>query len=240
MINLAITGQDTLAAAAWECCRHHHKIVVPKFADIVWSCYDTPIGADDAPDSDWVIDRISEDVSNTNESALTLVSSQLPVGSTQVLESRFPNRRFAHSPENIRVKTAIEDFRNQARIVVGVRTHDDDEMLRQLLSPLTANIIFTTPETAEMVKHALNCWLGMNIAFINEIAKICRVVDAEVNTITEAMRLDQRLSPKTPIKAGPPFGGGHLARDIHTMTMIAKENSISIPIISHIKESNET
>jgi UDPglucose 6-dehydrogenase len=168
-----------------------------------------------------------------------LVSSQIPVGSTKYLEGKWPQFDFAHSPENLRVATAVADFANQSRIVVGLRNQQRQALLEALFTPFTRHIIFTDPETAEMVKHALNTFLGLQIAFINEVAKIAKFVGANMETITEGLRTDSRVSPKAPLKAGAPFGGGHLARDIFTLNALANGAGISVPLIAHIDESNE-
>ena len=238
-MKIAIIGQDTLAAATRECCRRHCEIVIPEVADLVWVCYDTPI-SDDIPDSDWVLERIGELLLSCNQEAIMLVSSQMPVGTIAHLEGKYPAFKWAYSPENIRVATAVTDFENQDRIVLGVRDISHADSIKPLLMNFTRNVIVTNPETAEMCKHALNCWLGMNIAFINEIARICAVVGADVDRISEALKSERRISPKAPLKAGGPFGGGHLARDIHTLCSVAKASEISIPIINSIINSNQT
>jgi len=237
-MKISVIGQDTLAAAIRECCQPHHSLVIPSEAELVWICYDTPI-IDDIPDSQWVMDRIDELVPTCNPSAVMLISSQMPVGTTASCERNHPNLCWACSPENIRVATAVADFQKQSRIVLGVRRIEDAERIMPLLRPFTGNIIVTNPETAEMCKHALNCWLGMNIAFINEISRICKVVGADVDKITEALKTERRISPNAPLKAGGPFGGGHLARDIHVLGEIAKTNGILAPIIKSITESNK-
>lgn len=238
-MKLAITGQDTLAAATTECCRRHFDLVPIEKAEIVWICYDTPI-VDDAPVPDKVLVWIASDLGRANKDALILVSSQMPVGTTAQLEAEFSDRTFAYSPENIRVATAIADFESQTRIVVGRRSPKHDALLRELFSPFTANIIFTDPESAELTKHATNCLLAICIAYINEVARISKVMGGNVDVITQALRMDRRFNANTPLKAGPPFGGGHLARDIHVMTELAKRHNLPTPLIAHIKESNES
>lgn len=238
-MKLQIIGQDSLARATSECCaKVGWFTLTTEDPDILWVCYDTPIVLDDKPDVDWVVEEIGKNLP-TSTRTLILVSSQVPVGTTARLEALYPGYVFAHSPENIRVATAVEDFQNQSRIVVGIRTDKFRGLVDELLFPFTAKIIYTDPETAEMCKHALNCYLGLNIAFINEVARICAQVGADASVVSQALKLDPRVSPKAPLKPGAPFGGGHLARDIYTISQIGKKLGIPTPIISHIKESNE-
>lgn len=237
MLKVKIIGQDTLAAATRTCCAKHFD-VTSDAPDILWVCYDTPITHTDKPDVDWVIERIGENLPALGSKTLILVSSQVPVGTTRKLEESFPSYAFAHSPENIRVASAVRDFEAQSRIVVGRRNERYDHLLSALFSPFTQNLIFTDPETAEMVKHALNCYLAMSIAFINEVARVAAVVGADANGISQALLLERRVSPNAPLRPGAPFGLGHLARDVFNMNEIAARKDVSIPIIAHIKESN--
>lgn len=237
MLRVKIIGQDSLAHATSTCCARHFD-TTSESPEVLWVCYDTPIAHNDRPDVDWVIARIGENLPKLGADTLILVSSQVTAGTTRRLEELFPSYSFAHSPENIRVASAIKDFENQARIVVGRRTERHDYLLSRLFSPFTQNLIFTDPETAEMVKHALNCYLAMSIAFINEVARISSVVGADANTVSQALLLERRISPSAPLRPGSPFGLGHLARDVFNMNEIATKNSVAIPIIAHIKESN--
>jgi UDPglucose 6-dehydrogenase len=245
---LCILGQDTLAKAVLECCQRHFcaSPVIYREADMIWICHDTPIAAGGEPDAEWVIVQIRQaltDWAALDNPAVThpliLISSQMPVGTIARLEKEYPGHTFACSPENLRVATAVADFENQARVVIGTRNDNHKGLLDAVFAPFTKQIIWTTPETAEMVKHTLNCFLGLQIAFINEIAKIAKVVGADVDTITVGLRTDARVSAKAPLKAGGPFGGGHLARDIYTLRHIAWGMGMKVPIIEHIMESND-
>jgi UDPglucose 6-dehydrogenase len=242
-MKVQIIGQDTLAAAVYQCCSMHFDTQPADYrdADVIWMCYDTPLSERGEPDTAWVIEQVGSRLRTLNGPGpmpLILLSSQMPVGTTADLEAQWPGLDFAYSPENIRVATAVADFSNQARIVVGTRRPERRGLLEELFAPFTKLVIFTDPETAEMVKHALNCFLGLQIAFINEIAKIAKSVGADMETITVGLRTDARVSMKAPLKAGGPFGGGHLARDIYTLNRIAEASGMSVPIISHITESN--
>lgn len=237
MPTVKVIGQDTLAEATQVCAYEYFRW--SDDPDILWVCYDTPIGWDDKPDVEWVVESIGAHLPANPEKTLILVSSQVKVGTTKLLEERYPGYHFAHSPENIRVATAVEDFKNQARVVVGRRDKRWDDMLRQLFAPFTDTLLLTDPETAEMVKHALNVWLGMNIAYMNEIAHISRLVGADPAVVSKALLTERRISPHAPLKPGKPFGGGHLARDIYNLNEIAGLLRVQAPIIAAIKPSND-
>ncbi len=239
-MKLYIHGHGPLAAATRTCCGRHFEIVeaLPE-AEILWLCEDTPVSASDASNVEAVLDGARLLITLAQPSALILVSSQLPVGTTAILEGEFPGRVFAYSPENIRVATAVEDFEQQARIVVGIRPGYLGAwrlLLDELLLSFTDHIIYTDIETAEMVKHAVNGYLALCIAYINEVDTICRKVGASGSEVSRCLMLDRRVSPRAPLKPGAPYGLGHLARDVYTMT---KLGGVLTPLVASIKPSND-
>lgn len=238
---VSVLGDDTLAKATYQCCRPYFQTFnyPNNMSDVIWCCWDTPIGEDDKPDVEWVLGLIRNFIPHTGTASLILISSQLPIGSTAKLEEEFPTHTFAYQPENVRAKTALEDFKYQPRMVVGIRSHKYDAVLSELLGVFTANVIFTDPETAEMSKAALNTFLALQIAFINEIAKICKIVGANPQKVSECLKTDSRVSLRAPLNPGAPYGVGHLAREIYNLTQIAEKADISVPIISNIKKSND-
>lgn len=241
-MKISILGQDTLAHAVTVCCTRHFEVsILPAMdASIAWFCDDTPIAPNDRPDWGWVLNRIIATLPSLSPKTLILVSSQLPVGSISRLESAASAFRFAYSPENIRVATAVADFENQARVVVGVRSDKDNALLSELFAPFTQQVIFMSVESAECTKHFLNTFLGLQIAFANEASRFCKAVGADPMDIYRALITDQRVSPKAPLKPGAPFGGGHLARDIFVVNERAQQEGLKLPLISHIMESNRS
>ena len=239
-LNIAITGQDTLAATTRECCDKYFHVLShgDPTIELLWVCYDTPLSDRGEPDYAWVEDKIHRDLFEVHGHPVVLISSQVPVGTCRRLEEHFPGFEFSSSPENIRVAHAKEDFMNQSRVVVGLRSSKNQFLFEELFRPFANHVLFMSPESAEMVKHALNCHLGLDICFANEFARICEAVGADMKDVTEALLTERRISPKAPLKAGAPFGGGHLMRDILTIEEIARGRNISIPLISHIRESN--
>lgn len=239
-MKIAITGQGVLAGTTRECCKDLHEIeaVESRHIEVLWVCYDTPVSENGEADYEWVIGQIQADLNRLNGDPVVLMSSQLSVLTTFRLSERFPLRFFAYSPENVRVNSAVDDFMDQKRIVVGVPNGSRNSVLKALLTPICGNLIFTTCETAELVKHALNCYLGMSIAYINEIAKVAAHVKADMDVVSKALLTERRISPNAPLKAGAPFGGGHLMRDIKHLESLAGAHGLKLPIITHIRESN--
>jgi len=112
-------------------------------------------------------------------------------------------------------------------------------LLEQLFKPFTPQIIFMRTESAEMVKHALNSFLALSITFINEIARLCEHTGADAKEVSAGLKSEARIGPKAYLGPGGPFAGGTLARDVVTLTKLAKSGGEKISVIPAIKQSND-
>ncbi len=212
--------------------------------DVVWVCIDTPVDEDDNADPDFVVREVAMLFPHLRRDAVVLVSAQLPVGTVAELEQRFSrvadgrNVSFACSPENLRLGAAIAAFRSPARIVVGVR----DERARAVLTPLLGrfcdNLIWTSVESAEMVKHAVNAFLAVSIAFTNELATLCERAGADAGEVEQALRSEPRIGRQAYVRAGPAFGGGTLARDVRFLEALAQREGVDVPLLAGVRPSN--
>jgi UDPglucose 6-dehydrogenase len=167
-----------------------------------------------------------------------MISSQVPVGFCARLEKEFPEHSFIIQPENIRRATADIDFVWQERMVVGRRSLDHDLLIRKVLSCFAATILWMSPESAEMTKHALNGWLALGIAYANEIADLCEAVGADKDDVYKGWTSDARVG-RQPLRYGPPFTGGTLGRDVRVMEEI-EDSEYNAPIVNTIRFSNKT
>jgi UDPglucose 6-dehydrogenase len=179
------------------------------------------------------------------DGAVVLVSSQVPVGSTALLQRDFAavahGRRvsFAYSPENLRLGDAIRVFTEPERIIIGVRGDDARKVIEPVLKPFCQTLLWTRVESAEMVKHALNAYLATCVTFTNEIASICESVFADMSEVEAALRLDPRIGKRAYVRAGSAFGGGTLARDVQFLKAIARDRDTRVPVLAAVLESND-
>jgi UDPglucose 6-dehydrogenase len=186
-----------------------------------------------------VIDGIERCVSHLRPGTLILISSQIPAGTCRALEARFPEHRFAYSPENLRLGKALSIFSNADRIVLGVRTEADAKELEPLLTNFTQNLIIVRTESAEMIKHAINSFLASSIAFMNEISRVCEHVGADAREVERGLKSEPRIGPGAYLSPGGPFAGGTLARDVVALTKIAQEKGEPLVLVPAIKLSND-
>jgi UDPglucose 6-dehydrogenase len=209
-----VLGDGVLADTTRTCCLPHHELADEE-VEVLWCCVDTPIN-DGRGEAKYVRFAI-EAALDKYRPPLTLISSQVPVGFCAQMERCYPKYEFAVSPENIRVATGVQDFLNQTRIVVGARRRHQD--LVDLLSPFCDKLLWMSPESAEMVKHALNGYLAMCIRFGNEIGALCETVGADADAVVEALRAERRVSNSAPLLPGDP-PSQHLLRDVHTLAAL--------------------
>jgi UDPglucose 6-dehydrogenase len=206
-------------------------------ADLLWVCYDTPVDDNDVADLTPVIDGIECCVPHLRAGTLILISSQVPAGTCRALEARFPDYRFAYSPENLRLGKAISIFTQADRIILGVREEADTKELEPLLSRFTESLIVVRTESAEMIKHAINSFLASSIAFMNEISRICEQVGADAREVERGLKSEPRIGPGAYLSPGGPFAGGTLARDVVALTKIGREQGLVL--VPAIKLSND-
>jgi UDPglucose 6-dehydrogenase len=212
--------------------------------DLLWVCFDTPVDEEDIADTEYVLNHVRSVFPMLREGVIVLVSSQLPVGSIATLENDFRaswpdiNVRFACSPENLRLGSAIDVFLKSERIVIGVRDTYTQIKLQPLLEPFCQNLIWISIESAEMTKHALNAFLALSVTYANELARLCEATGAKMSEVESALRAEPRVGRRAYIRPGSAFGGGTLARDVQFLSQLSNRVGENIPVLSHIIESN--
>ncbi len=206
---------------------------------VIWITHDTPVNDDDVPDAESVLAHIRKLVPLAKADVIFLISSQMPAGTCRKLEAEFPGKRFAYSPENLRLGGALKVFNEPERIVAGCRTEADRAVLAELFHPFCANVIWMSPESAEMTKHALNSFLALSVTFANEIARLCELTGADAKEVEAGLKSDMRIGARAYLGPGAAFAGGTLARDVVALTQLAASRNEPIALIPAIKASND-
>jgi UDPglucose 6-dehydrogenase len=130
------------------------------------------------------------------------------------------------NPEFLREGSAVQDFFHPNRVVIGTSSDRAAEIMQAVYhSPdlMEAPIVFTTNDSAELIKYAANAFLALKISFVNELANLCDAVGpkADVHVVTNALGLDPRIGP-TCLLPGPGYGGSCLPKDTLALSRIAK------------------
>jgi len=179
--------------------------------------------------------------------ALVVTKSTVPVGTGRKLQQLFAKLRpdlaieVASNPEFLREGSAIEDFMRPDRVVVGVESAQAQEVLERLYRPLNliqTPILFTSLETAELIKYATNSFLATKVTFINEMADLCERVGADVQAVARGLGLDRRIGSKF-LHPGPGFGGSCFPKDTMALLRIAEEANVAQRIVESVVAVNE-
>jgi UDPglucose 6-dehydrogenase len=140
-------------------------------------------------------------------------------------------------PEFLREGTAISDFLQPHRTVLGSLHREAAEKVAQLHLPLRAPIIITDLRAAEMIKYASNAFLATKISFINEIADICEALGADVKEVAIGMGYDKRIGPAM-LDAGLGWGGSCFPKDVKALAFMAEEKGVEPKILNIVTETN--
>jgi UDPglucose 6-dehydrogenase len=209
-------------------------------ADVAWITYDTPVDENDRADVEYVMARAQALLAAADPSVVVLISSQLPVGSTRLLEhSTRPRRTLAYSPENLRLGDAIRAFTQPDRIVVGIRPDGDRDRIQELLGAFSNRIEWMGVESAELVKHGVNAFLALSVAFANELAGIAERVGADAAEVERGLKSERRIGAGAYLRPGAAFAGGTLARDLDYLTQIGERERVPTRLLRAVRASND-
>ncbi|HHE71103.1 MAG TPA: UDP-glucose/GDP-mannose dehydrogenase family protein, partial [Chloroflexi bacterium] len=199
-----------------------------KDADFAFIAVGTPSDVDGQADLRYV--RLAaESIADVIDHYLIIVNkSTVPVGTgdwvAEIIRMRrpdVPDFDVVSCPEFLREGSAISDFMNPDRVILGSTNRDAAEKVAQLHLPLRTTIMITDLRTAEMVKYASNAFLAAKISFINEIANICEALGADVKEVAYGMGLDDRIGHAF-LDAGLGWGGSCFPKDVKALASMAE------------------
>src|SRR5579871_2849657 len=179
--------------------------------------------------------------------AVIVTKSTVPVGTgrevSRIIKRVRPELAFdvVSNPEFLREGSAINDFMRPDRVVIGTDSEQARAVLRALYRPLyliETPMLFTTIETAELIKYAANAFLATKITFINEMADLCERVGADVQEVAKGIGLDGRIGRKF-LHAGPGFGGSCFPKDCRALVRTAHEAQSPLSIIETVLKVND-
>ena len=225
--------------------------VVLSGSEIVFLCVNTPENPETGECDLSQIMTSTESISKMSETLgnkffILAVRSTVPVGTNKKIKEHMlkinPKLNFliCSNPEFSRQGSAIYDFMNPDRVIVGVDNEKSKERMGLVYKPLTDKgfpIFFTNIETAEMIKYASNTFLNIKIGFINEICDICELTGANVEDIGKAMGMDKRISPLF-LKPGPGIGGSCFPKDSIALAKMGNKLGLDLQIINASVHSN--
>ncbi len=219
-----------------------------KDADLVFITVGTPSKRiDDDADLSYVWSVANDIGKNIKKYSVIVTKSTVPVGTSKEIKKIISNYvseelfDVVSNPEFLREGSAIDDFMRPDRVVVGTENKISEKIMKELYRPLFLKetpVFSTSIETAEIIKYASNSFLATKIGFINEVADLCEAVGANVQDVSKAMGIDQRIGSKF-LNAGPGYGGSCFPKDVKAFSSTAKKFKVNLSIINAVHESNE-
>jgi UDPglucose 6-dehydrogenase len=194
-----------------------------KNADVVFLCVPTPEGDDGSADLTYVQSAARTISPLLKSGAIVVNKSTVPVGSTQVVERELQRSDIpvVSNPEFLREGSAIHDFLNPDRIVVGSVNREAALTVAELYESVGAPVVVTDPASAETVKYAANAFLATKISFINAVAAICEGVGADIRDVVLGLGYDKRIGHEF-LRPGPGWGGSCFPKDTKALVKIAE------------------
>ena len=198
-------------------------------------------------DLSYVFGAAEELATHLSGYTVVVTKSTVPVGTSrkvkEIITRTRPDAAFdvCSNPEFLREGSAIEDFRRPDRVVVGCDSDRARDVIREIYRPLYLHetpIVFTSPESSELIKYAANAFLATKITFINELADLCEKVGADVQDVARGIGLDGRIGSKF-LHAGPGFGGSCFPKDTLALLKTSLDSGAPARIVEAVVAVNE-
>jgi len=223
------------------------KMAINK-SDIIFICVGTPtFKKKSSADLKYVFQVAKEIGRYINKFKIVVTKSTVPVTTGDKIEKMISKKRkkklfeVVSNPEFLREGEAIRDFRFPDRIVVGANNKKVIKKLQSLYEPLIkkgAKFFSTNRRGAELIKYASNAFLATKISYINEIANLCEKTDVNVEDVSIALGLDQRIGGRF-LRPGPAYGGSCFPKDTKALTVTGDLFNTNLSIIKTVIKSNE-
>ncbi|NLW47833.1 MAG: UDP-glucose/GDP-mannose dehydrogenase family protein [Firmicutes bacterium] len=220
-----------------------------KNAQVIFIAVGTPPQKDGSADLSQVKAVAKEIAKNLDDYKVIVNKSTVPVGTGRLVQAIISENAVSGSdfdvvsnPEFLREGTALKDFLQPDRIVIGTQSLRGKTVMKAVYQKLERDkvpFVFTNLETAELIKYGSNAFLATKIAYINELARLCEKVNADVTIVAKGMGLDSRIGPKF-LNVGPGYGGSCFPKDTKALVEIARPTGERLSIVEAVVAANES
>jgi UDPglucose 6-dehydrogenase len=217
------------------------------WADVLIIAVGTPQSDDGSADLSFLNGAISDIATHAKTDKTIMIKSTVPLGTAKMVSDKLKllapmlNFDIISNPEFLREGSAVRDFLEPDRVVIGYNTSKAKEVAANIYKPLSSKgipITYTKNTTAELIKYAANSYLAMRIAFINEIADICEEVDADIEEVADGIGQDKRIG-RHYLRAGPGYGGSCFPKDTLALNYAAEKIGTPSKLVQATILSNE-
>jgi UDPglucose 6-dehydrogenase len=212
---------------------------------IIFIAVGTPILPDDGVDLSAVRDVATTIGRELNGPKIVVLKSTVPVETCEMVaeiitqNSPEPHRvDVVANPEFLREGSAVADFMQPDRVVIGTSSPSARVILQDLYAPLNAPFVITDVRTSEMIKYTANAFLAMKVSFINEIANICELVNVDVKDVGRGIGLDHRIGSRF-MSPGLGYGGSCFPKDVRGLERISHSRGYEAQLIRSVEAVNQ-
>jgi UDPglucose 6-dehydrogenase len=214
-------------------------------ADAYFIAVGTPPGPDGAADLSAVMAVADTIAKVAKQRAVVVVKSTVPVGTCDAVQARLAHAGVAlevvSNPEFLKEGDAVTDFFKPDRVVVGARSEEARQMLRDLYAPLQLSgerLVMTDPRSSELIKYASNTMLAIRISFMNELSRLCHQTGADIHSVRLGVGTDSRIGKKF-LYAGPGYGGSCFPKDVQALMALGREHEVPMRVAEAAHHANE-
>ncbi|MFO0602956.1 MAG: UDP-glucose/GDP-mannose dehydrogenase family protein [Polyangiales bacterium] len=214
-------------------------------AQVVFIAVGTPPRPDGGADLKYVMAVAESLAQHLTRDAVVVLKSTVPVGTNDKVQD-YLNREakvnvtVVSNPEFLKEGDAINDFLKPDRVLCGCRDDHGRSVMRKLYSPLqlvSDRLLFVDPRSAEMAKYVANAMLATRISFMNDIARLCEAVGADVTNVRKGVGTDSRIGAKF-LFPGAGYGGSCFPKDVDALLFLARENNVDLSLVRATEEVN--
>jgi len=212
-----------------------------KACEAVFICVGTPANEDGSANLTYVKAAIESCVKNTSPDTLIIIKSTVPPSSAKQMQEFVRSLGYSHkiasNPEFLREGSAVYDFNNPDRIIVGCNPEQVRffEKIYEKCSHVPMLVTDTT--TSELIKYTSNSFLSIKLSFINEMSNLCEKLDADIEKLSEGVGLDKRIGSMF-LKAGPGYGGSCFPKDTSALSVLATKLGCKSEVLDSAIKSN--
>jgi len=214
-------------------------------AQVVFIAVGTPPDEDGSADLTHVLDVARTIGKHMDTPKVVITKSTVPVGTAEKVRAEIARHtttpfHVCSNPEFLKEGAAVEDFMKPDRVVVGIDSGEAAHILEELYAPFvrTGNpLIFMDIPSAEMTKYAANAMLATRISFMNQIARLCEVVGADVSLVRKGIGTDRRIGPAF-LFPGPGYGGSCFPKDVQALIRTGEEQGVALDILVAVEAAN--
>jgi UDPglucose 6-dehydrogenase len=217
-----------------------------KDAQIIFMALPTPPGGDGAADLSYILGAAKDISKLVTDYKVIVNKSTVPVGTADKVQAVFAENTTVEidvvsNPEFLREGVAVEDFMKPDRVVIGTRSEKAQKLMNELYGPYVRQgnpILFMDERSSELTKYAANSFLATKITFMNEVANLCEIVGADVDSVRKGIGSDARIGKRF-LFPGIGYGGSCFPKDVQALAKSAEEHNYDFQILRSVMEVNE-